>query len=158
MVQVRRLGPDDVDFVRETLTEAFTSAEVVVLGRLIDAAALPGFVAEVDGQRAGLLTYEPGEDWQVVGLVATVRGVGVGEALMHLAMHDAREQRIRRLWLVTTNDNTAALSFYQRLGMDLVALHRDSITNARRTLQPSLPRTGARGIEIRHELELQILL
>jgi RimJ/RimL family protein N-acetyltransferase len=49
----------------------------------------------------------------------------------------ARELGCRRIWLVTTNDNTRALQFYQRQGWDVVALHRDAVTAARRIKPPS---------------------
>jgi RimJ/RimL family protein N-acetyltransferase len=64
---------------------------------------------------------------------------------------------VGRVWLITTNDNTAALRFYQRLGFDLVALHRDAV-DAARSIKPSIPLVGNDGIPIRHELELELRL
>lgn len=61
-----------------------------------------------------------------------------------------------RLTLITTNDNTHALRFYQRYGFDLVALHRHGVDAARR-LKPGIP-AEADGIPIRHELELELPL
>jgi hypothetical protein len=61
------------------------------------------------------------------------------------------------MWLVTTSDNVRALSFYQQWGMDLVALIRDGVAASRR-VKPSIPSTGHRGIPLRHELELELLL
>jgi hypothetical protein len=58
------------------------------------------------------------------------------------------------VWLITTNDNTKALRFYQRLGFDLVRLDRDAVTEARRRLKPTIA-THADGIPIRHELEME---
>jgi len=42
--------------------------------------------------------------------------------------------------------------------MDYVALHRNAVTEARRTLKPSIPERGAYGIPIAHELELELRL
>lgn len=69
----------------------------------------------------------------------------------------ARREGARRLWLITTNDNTIALRFYQRRGFDLVALHRDAVTRARAELKPSIP-LEIDGIPLRHELELEMRL
>jgi len=69
----------------------------------------------------------------------------------------ARAAGCRRLWLITTNDNLRALGFYQRLGLDLCALHRDAVAVARR-LKPGIPLTGRAGIPIRHELEFELLV
>ena len=52
---------------------------------------------------------------------------------------------MRRVWLVTTNDNLAALRFYQRRGFALAALHPRAIEVSRR-LKPSIPPVGHDGI------------
>ena len=84
-------------------------------------------------------------------------GIGVGRALLDAVRDAAVETGCRRLWLVTTNDNVRALKVYQRWGMDLVALRRDAVTEAR-TLKPTIPERDADGIPLKHELELELLL
>ncbi len=69
----------------------------------------------------------------------------------------ARSASQPRLWLVTTNDNTDALAFYQRRGWDLVAVHRRAVDDAR-SLKPGIPSLGKGRIPIRHELELELVL
>jgi ribosomal protein S18 acetylase RimI-like enzyme len=69
----------------------------------------------------------------------------------------ARESGCRRLWLVTTNDNTPALRFYQRRDFDLVAIHRNAVQEAR-MLKPQIPDVGLDGIRIRHEIEMEYAL
>ena len=66
----------------------------------------------------------------------------------------AREADIERLWLVTTNDNLAALKFWQKRGYELVTVHRNAIAEARR-IKPQIPITGLGGIIIRDEIELE---
>ena len=66
-------------------------------------------------------------------------------------MQWARANGVRRLWLVTSNDNTPAIRFYQRQGWDLAELHRDALA-ASRALKPEIPLRGRDGIEMRHEL------
>ena len=61
------------------------------------------------------------------------------------------------MWLVTTNNNIAAIAFYQRLGMDLRAVHRHAL-RASRELKPTIPERDAAGIRIDHELEFELLL
>ena len=92
--------------------------------------------------------------WEVVTLHAARPGRGVGAALMAALLDRARQAGAARVWLITTNDNTKALRFYQRLGFDLVRLDRDAVTEARRRLKPTIA-THADGIPIRHELELE---
>lgn len=82
---------------------------------------------------------------------------GIGTALMDAVEREARAAGCRRLWLITTNDNTRALRFYQKLGLSLAALHRDAIAESRK-LKPSIALTGEDGIPIRDEIELEKLL
>jgi hypothetical protein len=42
--------------------------------------------------------------------------------------------------------------------MDLIAIRRDAVTEARRMLKPTIADIGYSGIPIRHELELELLL
>ena len=123
-----------------------------------DAATLPGLIAEIYGKPAGLLTYRvDGDEWEVVTIDALAYGRGTGTALLRAIETAALEAGARRLWLITTNDNTRALQFYQRRGFDLVAFHRDAVTRSRATLKPSIPLEVDR-VAVRHELELERVL
>lgn len=46
---------------------------------------------------------------------------------------DAEAAGYRRLWLITTNDNTRAIRFYQGWGMDLCAFYRHELYLSERT-------------------------
>ena len=59
------------------------------------------------------------------------------------------------LGVVTTNENTNALRFYQRMGFRLRALRVGAVDEARRTLKPSIP-VEVDGIPLRDELELAL--
>ena len=98
-----------------------------------------------------------GHAFEVVTINALTPGAGVGRALMDAARAKALEVGARRVWLITTNDNTRAVRFYQRWGMDLAALHHDGVTTSR-AVKPSIPLTGYDEIPIRHELELDLRL
>jgi ribosomal protein S18 acetylase RimI-like enzyme len=69
----------------------------------------------------------------------------------------ARAQGAQRLWLITTNDNTHALGFYQRRGFILVGVHIDAIAESRR-LKQEIPEFGSDGVPIRDEMEMQLVL
>ena len=76
---------------------------------------------------------------------------------MDAVLAHARGEGVGRIWLVTTNDNLRALGFYQRWGLDLVALIRNGASTSRR-VKASMPTTGRNRIPIRHELELEFRL
>jgi ribosomal protein S18 acetylase RimI-like enzyme len=132
---------------------------VVRRGESVDIEGLPGFVAWVDGQRAGFLTYAVrGDECEVVTLHSLRQSRGAGRALMDAVRRAAESAGCRRLWLVTTNDNLRALAFYQRWGLDLCAFRRGAVDESRRTLKPSIPERDEHGVPIAHELELERLL
>lgn len=145
-------------WVRGVLTVEWGSVNVVSLGRVHDASQLPGFLAERGSERVGLITHSlVGGDCEVVTLNSFLRGQGVGSALLEAVRAKASSGGCRRLWLITTNDNTTALRFFQRRGWDIVALHRNAIFERRR-LKPEIPLRGLDGIPIRHAFELEFLM
>lgn len=83
--------------------------------------------------------------------------MGIGSALLDAVKDIAVSDQCKRLWLITTNDNTAALRFYQKRGFSLVAVHRDALEQLRR-LKPEIPLFGIDGIPLRDEIKLELLL
>lgn len=69
----------------------------------------------------------------------------------------AMASNCRRLWLITTNDNTQALRFYQRRGFVLAAIYLDAVEQSRK-LKSDIPIIGHDGIPIRDEIELEMSL
>lgn len=158
MVSVRAPREDERERIEAILIERWGAPIVVSRGVRHDMRELPTLVADEDGDIAGVLTYAPDADGaEVVSLDALRSDRGVGTALLDALVDVALANGWRRLWLITTNDNTAALRFYQRRGWDLVALHRDAVDESRQ-LKPQIPRAGADDIAIKHELELELVL
>jgi GNAT superfamily N-acetyltransferase len=127
------------------------------LGELLEPLDYPALLAEADGEIAGMLTYVPEPGWEqceVLTLHATERWHGVGTALIEAVEQLAASHGCARLWLITTNDNIDALRFYQRRGFQLAAVHRHAVNDSRR-LKPEIPVTGAYGIPMRDEIELE---
>ncbi|NUT44174.1 MAG: GNAT family N-acetyltransferase, partial [Thermoactinospora sp.] len=58
-ISVRPLEPRDLDVVTRVLTGSWGGSTVMAVGRgeMVDAARLPGFVAHLGGDVAGVLTY-----------------------------------------------------------------------------------------------------
>ena len=133
---------------------------MVSRGVLHDIAAQDGFIAirEGSGIRIGLVTYAiQGGECEMTLLQSMAERVGVGAALT-LAVRDAAiAAGCGRLWLITTNDNTHALRFYQRRGFTIAAIHINALEQARK-LKPGIPLTGADGIPLRDEIELEMRL
>ncbi|TCC52541.1 GNAT family N-acetyltransferase [Kribbella capetownensis] len=157
-LRVRKATEADREAVVDLLTTAWGGTTVVAHGTVYDATTLPALVAEQDGRIVGLLTYTLADgDLEVVTIDAPVRHLGVGSALLTAAIEVAREAGVRRLWLITTNDNLDALRFYQRRGLRIVGVTPDAM-DAARAVKPWIPATGAYGIPLRDELTLELRL
>ena len=155
---VRPVGTGDEGWVVRFLTRHWGGPLLVTRGRAHRGEQLPGIAALHGETPLGLATYRfDGADCELVSLNSDAEGRGVGTALLSAVEASARAARCSRLWLITTNDNTPALRFYQRRGFRLVELHRDAI-EASRKLKPEIPRVGRDGIPLRDELELEMLL
>ena len=157
-VLVRPLTADDRDWVRATLVRSWSSTTVARRGDLIEARDLTGYAALIGGRRTGLVLVDVrNSDLEVVAISSNTRRQGVGHALMKKCIEQARERGCRRVWLITTNNNTAAITFYQHIGMDLSAYYRHAV-RASRLLKPSIPLRDGAGVAIDHELEFELLL
>jgi GNAT superfamily N-acetyltransferase len=157
MVEIQPLTERDRAWAVQVETESWSQPVVARLGELVDPTQLPGFIALVDGQRAGLASYAVrGNECELVTIRSLREGRGVGRALLDAVRDVAIAAGCSRLWSITTNDNLRALELYQRWGMEIVALHRHAVTEARRHLKPSIPERGAKGIPIADELELEL--
>jgi GNAT superfamily N-acetyltransferase len=155
-MEIRPVRDDEREPVAALLTERWGSPVVVSRGIRHDLRELPTLVAEQDGDIVGIVTYAPADDdAEVTSLDALRPDHGVGTALLDAVIDVALAAGWRRLWLVTTNDNTHALRFYQRRGWQLVAVHRGAVDEARR-IKPEIPERGNDDIPIRHELELEL--
>jgi ribosomal protein S18 acetylase RimI-like enzyme len=144
-----------VDALHET---TWGSSYVVAHGERVDLRTLPTLVAEDTGFR-GALVYRlnPDHSVEVWSLAAADRGGGVGTALLDAAATAARQHRATRLWLITTNDNTRALRFYQRRGLRIAAIDPGAVDRSR-AIKPEIPLVGEDGIEIHDEIHLEMPL
>ena len=71
--------------------------------------------------------------------------------------HRPRAAGLRRVWLVTTNDNLDALRFYQRRGLRIAAVHPGAVDRSR-AVKPTIPLVDAYGIPLRDELIMELRL
>ena len=149
--RVRQATPDD-----DRSVAAFLATRgATVVARLEDAGSAPKLIAEDGDALLGLLSYlVDGDACEVLTLHAAQPHRGVGTALLHAVEAVATANDCRRIWLVTTNDNTDALRFYQRRGFRIVRVDAGAVHRARATLKPSIPAIGDHGIPIRDEIIL----
>jgi len=156
--RIEPLTAQYLDWVRAQLTDYWSSPQIISRGCLHQADALPGFIALMGDEPKGLLTYHIDDDeCEVVTLHALIENIGIGTALLKAVYQVAIKRGCRRLWLVTSNDNTPALAYYQKRGFQMIAVYPNAFT-AYRKLKPLIPLYGIDSIPIRDEIELEICL
>lgn len=158
-MEVRSLDRGDQAWAEALVAGHFGSVRVVSQGHLHETTDLP-CLADYDAEvPVGLLHYrlDDAGDIEVVTLIAVRPRRGIGAALLGALVERAEAAGCRRVWLVTTNDNTAAQHFYRARGWTLVALHLGAVTSAR-ALKPEIPLLGEGGVAIEDELEYELLL
>lgn len=133
-------------------------AKVMSQGRAFLPHEESGFVRRRDGQIIGLLTYriEDGS-MEILTLNSTIKGEGIGTALMLQAIDKARQHGCGRIYLTTTNDALRAIRFYQRFGFRMTMIHVGRVDEARKT-KPGIPMTGEAGIGIHDEIVMELAI
>ena len=77
-IKVRPRENDDDDWITEGLVDSWASNIVVTRGISYKADLLPGFIAEIDGIRMGLLTYNVNNnELEIITLNAIEEGKGI---------------------------------------------------------------------------------
>ena len=154
---IRPVDSDDGDWIAQFIAERWGAEFIAAHYEVFHCRDLPGFVATEGENKIGLLTYKiVGDDCEIVSLDSLQPCMGIGTSLIDAVKTAAAESGCKRLWLVTTNDNMNALRFYQKRGFVLVKINRNAIEFAR-NLKP-VPLTGAEGIPLRDEIELEMML
>lgn len=149
-----KIKKEVVDFI----TTNWGSPIMVTKGKIHSMDKLPGFVGLVEGNMKGLITYHiDGEDCEIVSLDSLVENKGIGNKLIECVIEKAKEENCKRVWLITTNDNTRAVRFYQKRGFDMTALHVNAVRESRK-IKPEIPLKGYDDIPILHEIEFEKML
>lgn len=153
-ITVRPVQETDRPTVEWLTTQLWGAPEVVVHDSAFYPAALPGFIAERAGRIAGLVTFDlrPGV-LEIVTINALDQFTGIGTMLIEAVRAEAKGRGCHEITLTTTNDNIAALRFYQRRGFRLTALRPGAVDRSR-LRKPEIPRTGDFGIPLRDEIDL----
>jgi ribosomal protein S18 acetylase RimI-like enzyme len=157
-IQIRSLTPSDGDLVKRVMVAEWGAETVVAHLQVFHPVDMPGFVACIGEEPVGLLTYNISGKWcEIVTLNSWRVGLGVGTALIEAVRQAAIQAGCGRLFLVTTNNNTYALRFYQKRGFIISSIRINAIAEFRK-LKPQIPLLDVDGLPISDEIELEIRL
>lgn len=157
-IKIRKINPEDKNWVNKLLTKHWRSPKIISRGKVHWANKLPGFIAEFKKEKVGLITYEiKNNECEIITLNSEKQKVGVGTGLVDKIKEIALKNNCRKVWLITTNDNLDALSFYQKRGFHLVKIYQNALELSRK-LKPEIPKIGLNGILLKDEIELEFKL
>ncbi len=157
-LQIRDETSDDKEWKVKVLKDSWASTLVVSRGVVHNADDLPGIIAIKGEQKIGLLTYNiVDQNLEIVTLNSLREREGVGRALIRRIEEIAQSKDCKKIWVVTTNDNTNAILFYKALNFRIIAIHKNAIKKSRE-LKPEIPLIGNDGVPITDEIVLEKII
>ncbi|PFE05707.1 N-acetyltransferase [Bacillus cereus] len=155
MIQIQKITEEMRGTIALFMRENWGSTLMVSRGRAHQLDQLPGFIAIEDNRIIGIITYEiRGNDCEIVSLDSFKEKKGTGTKLVEYVIDIAKKQCCKKVWLITTNDNTNALRFYQKRDFIMTNLYIDAVKEARK-IKREIPLIGYDNITISHEIQLE---
>ena len=155
---ISEIKTEDKPLVASFISDNWGSPMSVSKGKMFNTTELPGFISKKDSKVIGLVTYNiHGNDCEIVTLDCHVNKHGFGTQLIKKIIEKARLNGCKRVWLITTNDNTKAIRYYQKRGFEWIGFYKESMQESRK-LKPEIAQLGNDNIPIKHEIEFELKL
>ena len=157
-MDIRRIDQASRERINAFIVRRWYTMQMVVHGESIDLGNADGYYACEGNDILGLITYRIiGKEMEILSLDSQREGRGIGTGLLNTVVAEARENGLQRIMLVTTNDNLAALRFYQKRGFEMCRLCCNALDQARK-IKAEIPLIGMNGIPLKHEIVLEMIL
>ena len=155
MFLIRPSEAGDYAAISSLVEETWHTTSIITRGKLYHIRRLEGFLAEDETGIIGVLLFRIAEtECEIILLESMKENLGVGTGLIREVITHAKSKGCKRLWLITTNDNTSAMHFYQRRGFIFAAIHINAMQISRQ-MKPQILLTGIDGIPLRDEIEME---
>ena len=157
-MQIKAVDSSTRKSIVDLIAKNWGSPIMVTKGRVHDLSKLPGYIVYEGMEIKGLITYNvENDECEITSFDSFEENKGIGSALLEKVVKTAEEIGCKRIWLITTNDNTKAMRFYQKRGFDLKAIYCGSVQEARK-IKPEIPLYGNDNIPIMHEIEFEKIM
>ncbi len=154
-IQIRPKTDADTEWAEAFLNQQSQNAYLPALDGALCHRSLPAWIAEVDDEPVGLLTYYYQNDaCHIASFYVNRKRMGVGESLLASLEAEARAKGCKKLTCVIGNDNLNALRFLQKRAFHLAELRVGAIDRQRQQT-PTIPLTGEHGIPLHDEWVLE---
>jgi ribosomal protein S18 acetylase RimI-like enzyme len=149
---------EDNKELEKIVRQNWSSDKIVSKGKLYEIPNLKGILVKDNNKIIGIGFYNiTDSECEIVLLETFIQNRGIGTKLIERIMEIAKQNKCKRLWLVTSNDNINALKFYQKRGFVFKNIHINGMEEARK-LKPEIPIIGENNIPIRDEIEFEIII
>jgi len=153
-ITYRTKETSDDAWITEVATTLWGSVDIISKEHVYTLTQIPTIVALTHGAPVGWISYVKHHDAvEIVALYTSIHNQGIGTALITQVCEEAQKQGCHTIWVLTTNDNTHALRFYQKRGFVLSAIRFNKLAKQRK--KKPIPLLGNDNIPIRDEIELQ---
>lgn len=155
---IRQLNKEDLDWMKKFFIDEWGGDFIMSHGKTYQCEDLDGFLAQENDEKVGLITFAvKNDEMEIVSLNATKQEQGIGTELLNAVKEFGRKNNVKRIFLITTNDNLNALKFYQKREFCLSKIYPNSMEEVRK-LKPEIPEIGENEIPLRDEIELEYIL
>ena len=144
--------------VDEFIRQQWYTTTMIIRGKEIDMTQTEGFYVKEQEDIIGLITYFVSDDvLEVISLNSLRENQGIGTKLVDAVIREAKDRKLKKILVVTTNDNINAIKFYQKRGFDMACLYHNALDISRK-IKPEIPLIGDHSIPLRHEIEFELLI
>jgi len=145
--------PQDYACVEALARHFWDETEVYCFGKTYDITTLPAYVARVDTETVGAISYAVERERLVIVLLNVLpsfQGKGLGHHLIEATAEAATRQGLAKLVVATSNDDLPALYLYQRNGFTIADIRSGEVLR-----HHGGEVRGFTGIPVRDEIRLE---
>ena len=154
----KRISTSDRTLVDEFIRQQWYTTTMIIRGKEVDMTQTEGFYVKEQEDIIGLITYLVSDDvLEVISLNSLRENQGIGSKLVDAVIREAKDRKLKKILVVTTNDNINAIKFYQKRGFDMARLYHNALDISRK-IKPEIPLIGDHSIPLRHEIEFELLI
>jgi ribosomal protein S18 acetylase RimI-like enzyme len=139
--------------IKRLVKQFWGETEQLTFDRTFDVAELPAYIAKVDDEIVGFMSFAEDNNALVIvalGVKPRYQGSGVGKSLIRKVEAEARNMGKKTMRVSTSNDDLPALAFYQSTGFRIYEIKPNAIAEKHGKIL-----SGISGLPIRDEIRLR---
>lgn len=155
-MECERISSLNRNLVDEFIEQHWYTTTMIIRGKEIDMTKTEGFYFSKGEDIIGLITYIVYDNiLEITSLDSLQENQGIGSKLVDAVIHEAKDRKLQKVVLITTNDNINAIRFYQKRGFDMARLFHNALDISKK-IKPEIPLIGENSIPLRHEIEFEL--